>query len=53
MQMHVIYGYTAIENEKWLSNTAKDIILHHHEYVNGTGYPMHIDGEKCEWVLRL
>lgn len=46
MQMHVIYGYTAIENEKWLSNAARDIILHHHEFVNGTGYPMHIDGEK-------
>lgn len=46
MKMHVIYGFTAIENEKWISTTAKDIILHHHEYVNGTGYPMHIDGTK-------
>ena len=53
MQMHVIYGYTAIENEKWLSNTAKDIILHHHEYVNGTGYPMHIDGEKMRMGSKI
>lgn len=46
MMMHVIYGFTALENEKWLSTIAKDIILHHHECVNGTGYPMHIDGSK-------
>lgn len=44
MKMHVIYGFTAIENERWLSTMAKDIILHHHECVDGTGYPMHIDG---------
>lgn len=48
IQMHVIYGYTAIEKENWLSNIAKDIILHHHEHVDGTGYPMHIDGEKIK-----
>lgn len=48
MRMHVIYGFTAIENEKWLSTTAKDIILHHHECMDGTGYPMHIDGTKMK-----
>ena len=48
IQMHVIYGYSAIEKESWLSNIAKDIILHHHEHVDGTGYPMHIDGEKIK-----
>lgn len=48
MQMHVIHGFTAVENEKWISSTAKDIILHHHEYVNGMGYPMHINGEKMK-----
>lgn len=46
MQMHVIYGYSAIENQNWISKIAKDIIVHHHEYVDGTGYPMHIDGKK-------
>lgn len=48
MEMHVIYGFTAIEYENWLSNTAKEIILHHHENINGTGYPMHIDGTKMK-----
>lgn len=53
LQMHVIYGYTAIEKQDWISNTAKDIILHHHEYVNGTGYPMHIDGEKIHLGAKI
>lgn len=53
IQMHVIYGYTAIEKQDWISNTAKDIILHHHEHVDGTGYPMHIDGEKMHLGAKI
>ncbi len=53
MQMHVIYGYTAIEKQNWISKLAKDIILHHHEYVDGTGYPMHIDGEKIRLGTKI
>lgn len=53
IQMHVIYGYTAIEKQNWISNTAKDIILHHHEHVDGTGYPMHIDGEKMHLGAKI
>lgn len=46
VKKHVIYGYTALEKEKWLSNTAKNIILSHHERLDGSGYPMHIKGDK-------
>lgn len=53
LQMHVIYGYTAIEKQDWISNMSKDIILHHHEHVDGTGYPMHIDGEKMHLGAKI
>ena len=53
MKMHVIYGYSAIEKETWLSNMAKDIIVHHHEYVDGTGYPMHIAGSKMQFGTKI
>lgn len=53
MQMHVIYGYSAIEKQEWISNIAKDIILHHHEHVDGTGYPMHIDGNKMRLGAKI
>ncbi len=38
---HPIYGYSALRNENWISNTVKNIVLYHHEKLNGTGYPLH------------
>jgi len=46
IKKHTIYGYTVVESLKWLSNTAKDIILNHHERLNGTGYPFRLTGNK-------
>lgn len=40
---HPIYGYTAIKNETWLSETSKDIVLNHHERKDGSGYPLGTD----------
>lgn len=38
---HPIYGYSSIENESWVNEISKDIILYHHERLDGTGYPFH------------
>lgn len=46
LKMHVVYGYSAVEYETWISKMAKDIILNHHEKVDGTGYPRHLKKEK-------
>lgn len=37
---HPIYGYSALKNETWISELSKDIILYHHENMDGTGYPL-------------
>lgn len=37
---HTVYGYTAIKGEEWLSENAKDIMLNHHERLDGSGYPL-------------
>ena len=37
---HPIYGYTALKDEKWISDISKDIILYHHEKLDGSGYPL-------------
>jgi len=37
---HPIYGYSALQNETWISDISKDIILCHHERLDGTGYPL-------------
>lgn len=38
---HPVYGYTALKNETWLSKRSKEIILCHHERIDGSGYPLH------------
>lgn len=38
---HPVYGYTALKNESWLSKNSKEIILCHHEKIDGSGYPLH------------
>ena len=40
---HPIYGYTAIKNEDWLSNQAKEIVMNHHERKDCSGYPLGTD----------
>ena len=42
---HVIYGYTDVEKKDWVTKTVKDIILHHHERLDGSGYPFHHTGK--------
>ena len=37
---HPIYGYSAVKDEDWLSSVSKNIILYHHERLDGNGYPL-------------
>jgi HD-GYP domain-containing protein (c-di-GMP phosphodiesterase class II) len=37
---HPIYGFTAINKEGWISEISKNIILSHHEAMDGSGYPL-------------
>lgn len=50
---HVIYGYTDVEKKDWLSKTVKDIVLQHHERLDGTGYPLHMKGEHLKAEVRI
>ncbi|MDE6984884.1 MAG: HD domain-containing protein, partial [Lachnospiraceae bacterium] len=40
---HPIYAYTAIKNETWLSDVAKEIVMNHHERKDKSGYPLGTD----------
>lgn len=37
---HPVYGYTVLKDETWISELSKNIILLHHEYIDGSGYPL-------------
>lgn len=38
---HPVYAYSALKNEKWISDDVKNMILYHHEQMDGSGYPLH------------
>jgi HD-GYP domain-containing protein (c-di-GMP phosphodiesterase class II) len=38
MMRHVVYGYNLVKDSNELSSMAKQVILNHHERLNGTGY---------------
>lgn len=46
IKKHIIYGYSAVEKMEWLSKTSKDIIISHHERLDGSGYPFRLKGKK-------
>ncbi len=48
IRKHIIYGYTAIEKMDWLSKAAKDIIISHHERLDGSGYPFRLKGDRIK-----
>lgn len=39
---HPVYGYSSLQDENWISNISKSMILYHHERLDGSGYPLKI-----------
>ena len=39
---HPVYGYSSLKSEKWISDSSKNIILYHHERLDGSGFPLRI-----------
>lgn len=48
LMKHIIYGYSAIEKMNWMSPISKDIIISHHERLDGTGYPFRLKGNRIK-----
>lgn len=36
---HTLYGFSSVEEEKWMATCSKRIVLQHHERLDGTGFP--------------
>ncbi len=39
---HPVYGFSAVKDEKWISELGKKIILCHHERLDGMGFPLRL-----------
>jgi len=50
---HTIYGYSSLQEERWLTDTAKEIILFHHERIDGNGFPFQQKAERLKLEVRL
>lgn len=50
---HTVYGYSSMQEEEWLSDISKEIILFHHERVDGKGYPFQQRGIKLKSEVKL
>lgn len=37
---HPVYGYSSLKDEDWISEISKNIILSHHECIDGSGFPL-------------
>ena len=40
LKKHTILGFSALENESWIPQVSRKMILAHHERADGNGYPM-------------
>lgn len=50
---HTIFGYSSLQDEGWIPDIAKEIILLHHERLDGKGYPFQHKGDKIKTEVKL
>ena len=53
IKKHSINGYNIVKDNRHLSKEAKDIILTHHEKLDGSGYPLGISGDQISLGARI
>lgn len=52
VKRHSLDGYNILSNIEYFDNI-KDIVLYHHENIDGTGYPLGISGDKIPVESRI
>lgn len=53
IKRHVIQGFSEVENQNWLSKAVKEVILQHHERLDGSGYPFHMTGDRLRMEVKI
>ncbi|MDK9714772.1 MAG: HD-GYP domain-containing protein [Sulfuritalea sp.] len=52
MKTHVLHGLDIVAGNEWMAK-AGDVIRHHHEKLDGTGYPDGLAGDRIPRIARL
>jgi putative nucleotidyltransferase with HDIG domain len=53
MKQHPVLGFEALRDMPGLSPEMLDMVVHHHEYLDGSGYPHGLHAEKLSDFVRL
>ena len=53
MKQHPVLGYEALQNIPGLTADMLDMVIHHHEYLDGSGYPHGLQADKLSDFVRL
>src|SRR4029077_16928111 len=53
MSKHPEYGLEALKNSPGLNSELLEIVIHHHEYLDGSGYPHGLRGREISDPVRI
>ncbi|BAJ01636.1 HD-GYP domain-containing protein [Shewanella violacea] len=53
MKMHPNFGYDMLNKSGLYDQAVLNIVLHHHEFIDGTGYPDGLKGNKIPMVIQV
>ncbi|GAB6990937.1 HD-GYP domain-containing protein [Paenibacillus pini] len=53
MRRHTTYGYQILKNVTAINEGVRLAALQHHEKVDGSGYPLHLDGSKIHVYAKI
>ncbi len=53
MKSHPVRGYEMLQEAHGAPEAAMDVCLHHHERIDGTGYPHRLAGEQISLLARM
>jgi putative nucleotidyltransferase with HDIG domain len=53
MRKHPEYGFEALASEMRVAKDVRDMVVHHHEYLDGSGYPHHLKARQIPDFVRV
>jgi HD-GYP domain-containing protein (c-di-GMP phosphodiesterase class II) len=53
IESHPVAGYEALRQQNGFSPEILDAVRHHHEYLDGSGYPDRLAGSRISDVVRI
>lgn len=53
MRLHPVFGYDALKKRNTISPEVLDAVRHHHEFLDGTGYPDGLTAKSIPDIVRL